>query len=77
MAKKANKVKEVELVQEVEQAQQVVQINEEELAKCVTVSAKIRFLASQNMTRGAIAKKLNIRYQWVRNVLITPLKKEA
>lgn len=70
MAKKTNKV------QEAEQVQEVVQINEEELNNCKTMSAKIRYLASKNMPRGAIAKTLNIRYQWVRNVLITPLKKE-
>lgn len=36
-------------------------------------STKIRYLNSLNMTRGAIAKSLNIRYQHVRNVLITPV----
>ena len=40
-----------------------------------TTSAKIRFLHSLGNERGAIAKKLNIRYQHVRNVLITPIKK--
>lgn len=40
-----------------------------------TKSAVIRYLAGEGMTRGAIAKLLNIRYQHVRNVLITPLKK--
>ena len=39
-----------------------------------TTSGKIRFLNSQGMSRGAIAKTLNIRYQHVRNVLITPVK---
>lgn len=42
-----------------------------------TMSAKIRYLNSEGMSRGDIARTLNIRYQWVRNVLITPLKKEA
>ena len=46
-----------------------------ELAKFTTMSAKIRYLNSQRMSRGAIAKKLNIRYQWVRNVLITEVGK--
>ena len=39
-----------------------------------TKSAKIRYLDSQDLTRGQIAKVLNIRYQHVRNVLITPVK---
>lgn len=40
-----------------------------------TKSFKIRTLSSMNMSRGQISKILNIRYQHVRNVLITPLKK--
>lgn len=42
-----------------------------------TVSGKIRFLASTGMSRGDIAKKLDKRYQHVRNVLTQPLKKTA
>jgi hypothetical protein len=42
-----------------------------------TTSAKIRYLDSKGMKRGEIAKKLEIRYQHVRNVLITPLKKTS
>jgi len=38
-----------------------------------TTAAKIRHLSAQGMARGAIAKHLGIRYQWVRNVLITPI----
>lgn len=38
-------------------------------------SNAIRYLASQNYTRSQIAKALGIRYQHVRNVLITPIKK--
>lgn len=41
-----------------------------------TKSAAIRRLNEQNHSRGDIAKMLNIRYQHVRNVLITPIKKE-
>lgn len=41
------------------------------------VSKAIRFLDSEGMERGAIAKKLNKRYQHVRNVLNQPLKKSA
>lgn len=40
-----------------------------------TKSAKIRYLDSEQFTRSQIAKVLNIRYQHVRNVLITPLKR--
>lgn len=44
------------------------------LNKLPTKSAKIRYLNSLDMTRGQIAKTLDIRYQHVRNVLITPVK---
>jgi len=40
-----------------------------------TKSAVIRYLDSEGWKRGDIARKLGIRYQHVRNVLITPLKK--
>ena len=38
-----------------------------------TKSAKIRYLDSLNYSRSEIASILKIRYQHVRNVLITPL----
>lgn len=41
-----------------------------------TKSALIRYLDSQGWTRGTIAKFMGIRYQHVRNVLITPIKKK-
>ena len=44
------------------------------LTKLTTKSAKIRYLNSLGLTRSEIAKKLDIRYQHVRNVLITPVK---
>jgi len=54
----------------------VPEINVEELLKeHKTKSNVIRFLSSQGKTRSEIAKLLNIRYQHVRNVLTTPLKK--
>ena len=49
--------------------------SQSDLEKFSTTSGKIRYLASTGMSRGDIAKKLNIRYQHVRNVLITPIKK--
>ncbi len=45
------------------------------IAKMVTKSAAIRQLAVDGKTRVEIAKMLGIRYQHVRNVLITPIKK--
>ena len=44
------------------------------LAALPTKSAQIRYLAAQDMSRGDIARTLKIRYQHVRNVLITPVK---
>lgn len=41
-----------------------------------TKSAVIRYLDSQGLKRGEIAKLLNIRYQHVRNTLVQPLKKK-
>lgn len=40
-----------------------------------TKSAKIRYLSEKGWSRGQIAKHLGIRYQHVRNVLITPVAK--
>lgn len=49
---------------------------DKELAALPTKSARIRYLDSIRWTRSKIAKKLDIRYQHVRNVLITPIKKQ-
>ena len=46
-----------------------------------TMSARIKYLDSQKMARGDISRFLTevtgqkVIYQWVRNVLITPVKK--
>lgn len=45
------------------------------IAECGTKSAAIRKLSEQGKTRGEISKLLKIRYQHVRNVLITPVGK--
>lgn len=37
-------------------------------------AGRIRFLLSEGYSRGDVARILGIRYQWVRNVDITPLK---
>lgn len=39
------------------------------------VSKAIRALTAKEYSRGEVAKMLNKRYQHVRNVLITPIKK--
>lgn len=39
-----------------------------------TKSSKIRYLSSCKMSTGDISRVLGIRYQHVRNVLITPVK---
>ena len=43
------------------------------LDSCTTTSSRIRYLNSIGQTRSQIAKRLNKRYQHVRNVLITPV----
>lgn len=40
-------------------------------------SAVIRFLHNEGFERGQIAKFMGIKYQFVRNVLIVPVKKPA
>ena len=42
-----------------------------------TTSAKIRKLSADGYSRMEVSKILNIRYQHVRNVLITPIKRPA
>jgi hypothetical protein len=44
------------------------------LDACTSQAARIRLLLSEGMSRGDTARALGIRYQWVRNVAITPLK---
>lgn len=52
-------------------------------AALTTVSAKIRYLTAEGYDRGAVSRIMTelegrlVRYQHVRNVLITPLKREA
>jgi DNA-binding transcriptional regulator YiaG len=46
----------------------------EQYETLVTKSSRIRFLSSTGMSTSDIARYMNIRYQHVRNVLITPLK---
>lgn len=46
------------------------------LNACETTSSKIRLLHQNEFSRGDISRILKIRYQHVRNVLITPLKNQ-
>jgi hypothetical protein len=46
------------------------------LESMTQTASKIRYLDSIGTSRGDISRILNIRYQWVRNVLITPLKNQ-
>jgi hypothetical protein len=51
------------------------------LDSLTSTAAKVRFMATVTSDRGEISRFLTahlgreVRYQWVRNVLITPLKK--
>jgi len=45
-----------------------------EIDSLTSTASKIRYLHSKKYSRGDISRILNIRYQWVRNVLIIPLK---
>jgi len=45
------------------------------LSECKTKSGVIRKLTEEGKTRSEVAKLMGIRYQHVRNVLITPIKK--
>ena len=42
-----------------------------------TKSGMVRFLSAEGFDRGTIAKYMGIRYQHVRNILVTPIKKSA
>jgi hypothetical protein len=47
---------------------------QERLDACTSTAQRVRMLNAEGMSRGDISRALNIRYQWVRNILITPLK---
>lgn len=57
-------------------ADQTVSDVDSALAAIHTVSGKIRYLATNGWKRSHIAKKLDIRYQHVRNVLVAPPPKK-
>ena len=55
------------------QSKEVMDIVESTMSK----SDKIRALIALGEKRGSVAKLLGIRYQHVRNVVITPIKRKA
>ena len=71
-----NKRKVMKMSYEINYEIPVVVSDSENLLKLPTTSSKIRFLNEKGYTRYQISKMLNIRYQHVRNVLITPIKNE-
>ena len=75
MAKKATKVKQVATVETQTDVVTDIQRALDGLDATMSKSAKIRALAGMGFERGPIAKVLGIRYQHVRNVLITPIKR--
>lgn len=93
MSSKSNKKKHVEVAVEIAKGtkpdtapistkavkEEVVLSKEQQdaLATHTSISGKIRYLNSIKIERGAIAKLLNKRYQHVRNVLETPLKRTS
>jgi hypothetical protein len=48
---------------------------QDHLATLTSTAAKIRYLLSEGQSRGDVSRTLGIRYQWVRNVELQPLKK--
>lgn len=56
--------------------EQVQKYDENELNDLKGKSSKIRYLTSKGLTRSEIANMLGIRYQHVRNVQVTLLKKD-
>lgn len=55
--------------------------HKEELDKLTTMSSRIRYLVGKGLGYGEVSRILTayhgkmVRYQWVRNVMITPIKK--
>lgn len=66
------------VVEQVVETKPVINHDYNELLKThKTKSGIIRFLAAEGHSRGQIAKFMDIKYQFVRNVLITPVGKKA
>lgn len=73
--KKNIKTNEKEVIVTNSNDEKEVRINKH-LETLTTTSSKIRYLLSEGLTRSQVSKKLNIIYQHVRNVEITPIKKQ-
>lgn len=77
MSKAVKKEKNVAAVVEQDVvAKDVRDIAKEDISGLKDKSTKIRFLIAQGYSRSSIAKLLGIRYQHVRNVEVTLLKKD-
>lgn len=84
MAKSKNAKKQVQVEEVIEVATEtkptkieLTETQQEVLTGLTSTSAKIRWLASEGYKNGPISSLLGIRYQHVRNVLTTPLKRAA
>lgn len=74
-AQKSNEVKtEAPVIQAVPTTIQPINMDEA-VKEHGSISGVIRYLAAQGHKRGPIAKMTGKRYQHVRNVLVTPVKK--
>lgn len=56
---------------------QMTTIQQTEYDRLPTISARIRYLDKEGFTRNQIALIINRKYQQVRNVLETPLKRTS
>jgi len=78
---KSNSVKNEAIATEIVQTENEVTIKEishkyeDLMIEHKTKSSVVRFLFSEGHNRSQIAKFMDIRYQHVRNILVTPLKK--
>lgn len=74
LAIKESKTKEVET--KVREEKQVTKNQQKEMEQMTSISARIRYLDKESFTRSQISKIIDRRYQHVRNVLETPLKRQ-
>jgi hypothetical protein len=56
------------------QAQKLTNDQQAKVDAMTQTASRVRFLLSEGYSRGDVSRILGIRYQWVRNVDITPLK---
>ena len=70
-------VKEHKTEKKVEVDVKLTKEQQKELAAQKTISAQIRYLNKEGISNAQIARQLGKRYQHVRNVLETPLKRKT